>query len=135
MIDGTGRDATPAAGEEQRVRVVRAADLGPVLAPGGDERPGAGGQRNLAELIAFAEDAGLAGAGRDGDVGVVEGGELGFAQPGVEGERHEGVVAHAAALGGAQQPSLLVLVQGPVAVRRLRMATRATSGAPRPSQA
>ena len=52
------------------------------------------------------------------DVGVVEGGELGFAQPGVEGERHEGVVAHAAALGGAQQPSLLVLVQGPWAAAR-----------------
>jgi hypothetical protein len=69
--------------------------------------------RNLAELIAFAEHADLAGAGCDGNVGVVEGGELGFAQPGVKGERHQGMITHAASLGGAQQPPLLVLVQRP----------------------
>jgi hypothetical protein len=95
VINGAGRDAPPAAGEEQCGRILRPGDVRAVLAPGGDERPGAGGQGNLAELAALAEHADFACAGGNGDVGVVERGELGLAEPGIEGERYQGGVTDA----------------------------------------
>ena len=100
-FDGVGAEPASGPGGEQRF-VSLAASFG---CPGGEQSGGGGVERNAAMLAALAEAADVGGVA-DGDVVVVEAGELGDSEPGLCTKREKGLVSSsfpAGRVGGGEQ--------------------------------
>ncbi len=108
-LEGVGAEAAAAgAGEDERGCVV-----GLLVEPGAEHRDDVGSQGCAACLAAFSEAADVR-AGAECDVRVLQGGEFGATESGLEGDEQEGPVASADPGGGVgcgDERSALFLVE------------------------